>query len=72
MYIPAVVINLDALYIIDKILDNLDFTDWMCCFQLSLSSITMPKNLVAVTLGISALLIFRCSSRSGGLPRNNI
>ena len=57
MYIPAVAINLDALYIIDKILDNLDFTDWM-------SSITMPKNLVAVTLGISALLIFRCSPRS--------
>ena len=27
---------------------------------------------VAVTLGISALLIFRCSSRSGGLLRNNI
>ena len=27
----------------------------------------MPKNLVAATLGISALLIFRCSSRSGGL-----
>ena len=32
----------------------------------------MPKNLVAGTLGISALLIFRCSSRSGGLLRNNI
>ena len=27
MYIPAVVINLDAVYIIDKIQDNLDFTD---------------------------------------------
>ena len=67
MYIPAVVINLDALYIIDKILDNLDFTDWMW-----MSSIIMPKNLVAVTLGISALLIFRCSSRSGGLLQNNI
>ena len=72
MYIPAVVSNLDASYIIDKILDNLDFTDWMPGFQFSLSSITMPKNLVDVTLGISALLIFKCSSRSGGLPRNNI
>ena len=29
MYIPAVVIDSDALYVIDKILDNLDFTDWM-------------------------------------------
>ena len=27
VYIPAVVINLDALYIIDKIQYNLDFTD---------------------------------------------
>ena len=29
MYIPAVVLNLDALYIIDKIPYNLYFTDWM-------------------------------------------
>ena len=49
MYIPALVINLDALYIIDKILDNLYFTYWMGGFRLSLSSITMPNNLVAVT-----------------------
>ena len=48
MYNPAVVINLDALYIIDKILDNVDFTNWMCGFQLSLSSIRMPKNLVGL------------------------
>ena len=56
MFIPAVVINLDALYIIDKILDNLDFTDWTTGYR----------------IGILALLIFRCSSRSGGLLRNNI
>ena len=45
MYIPAVVINLDALYIIDKIHDNLDFTDWMSGFQLSLPSSIMPNQL---------------------------
>ena len=29
MYIPEEVINLDALYITDRMLDNLDFTDWI-------------------------------------------
>ena len=52
MYIPAVVINLDALYITDRMLDNLDFTDWTTGYR----------------LGILALLIFRCCSGSGGLP----
>ena len=52
MYIPAVVINLDDLYIMDNILDNLDFTDWMRGFQLSMSSIIMPKHVVADTFSM--------------------
>ena len=36
---------------IDKTLDSLDFTDWIWGFQLNLSSIIIPKNLVAATRG---------------------
>ena len=49
VYIPAVLINLDALYMIDNTLDSLDFTDWIWGFQLNLSSIIIPKNWVAAT-----------------------
>ena len=53
-------------------LDSLDFTDWIWGFQLNLSSIIMPKNLVAATRGNTTLLIVNANSLSGGLLRNNM
>ena len=52
---------------IDNTLDSLDFTDWIWGFQLNLSSIIIPKNLVAATRGNTTLLIFNANSLSGGL-----
>ena len=57
---------------IDNTLDSLDFTDWIWGFQLNLSSIIIPKNLVAATRGNTTLLIFNANSLSGGLLRNNM
>ena len=34
---------------IDNTLDSLDFTDWIWGYQLNLSSIIIPNNLVAAT-----------------------
>ena len=59
-------------YMIDNTLDSLDFTDWIWGFQLNLSSIIIPKMLVAATRGNTALLIFNANSLSGGLLRNNM
>ena len=42
---------------IDNTLDSLDYTDWICVFQLNLSSIIIAKNLVAATRGNTTLLI---------------
>ena len=47
---------------IDNTLDSLDFTDWIWGFQLNLSSIIIPKNLVAATRGNTTLLIFNANS----------
>ena len=57
---------------IDNTLDSLDFTDWIWGFQLNLSSIIIPKNLVAATRGNTILLIVNANSLSGGLLRNNM
>ena len=47
---------------IDNTLDSLDFTDWIWGFQLNLSSIIIPKNMVAATRGNTSLLIFNANS----------
>ena len=39
VYIPSVLINVDALYMIDNTLGSSDFTDWIWGFHLNLSSI---------------------------------
>ena len=44
-------------HMIDNTLDSLDFTDWIWGFQLNLSSIIIPKNLVAATRGNATLLM---------------
>ena len=67
VYIPAILIILDDLYMIDNTLDSLDYTDWIWVFQLNLSSIIIPNNLVAATRGNTTLLIFKANSLSGGL-----
>ena len=72
VYIPALLINIDAFYMINNTLDSLDFTDWIWGFQLNLSSIIIPKNLVAATRGNTTLLMFNANSLSGGLLRNNM
>ena len=45
-------------------LDSLDFTDWIWGFQLNLSSIIIPKNLVAATRGNTTLLIFNATTEN--------
>ena len=62
VYIPVVVINLDALYMIDKTLDSVDFIVWIWGFQLNLSSIIIAKNLVAATRGNATLLIVNANT----------
>ena len=57
---------------IDNTLASLDFTDWIWGFQLNLSSIIIPKNLVAATQGNATLLIVNANTLSGGLLLNNI
>ena len=57
---------------IDNTLDSLDFTGWIRGFQLNLSSIIIPKNLVAATRGNTTLLIVNANSLSGGLLRDNM
>ena len=42
---------------IDKTLDSLDVTDWIWGFQLNVSSIIIPKTLLAATRGNATLLI---------------
>ena len=56
---------------IDNTLDSLDFTDWIWGFQLNLSSIIIPKNLVAATRGNATLLIVNANTLSGGLKFND-
>ena len=58
------------LYMINNTVDSLDFTDWILGFQLNLSYIIIPKNLVAATRGNTTLLIVNANSLSGGLLRN--
>ena len=57
---------------IDKTLDSLDFTDWIWGFQLNLSSIIIPKNLVAATRGNATLLIANANTSSDGQLLNNM
>ena len=57
---------------IDNTLDSLDFTDWIWGFQLNLSSIIIPKNLVAATRGNATLLIVNANTLSGGLLLNSM
>ena len=59
-------------YMINKTLDSLDFTDWIWGFHLNLSSIIIPKNLVAATRGNATLLIVNANTLPGGLLLKNI
>ena len=57
---------------IDNTQDSLDFTDWIWGYPLNLSSIIIPKHLVAATRGNTTLLFAKANSLSGGLLRNNM
>ena len=57
---------------IDKTIDSLDFTDWIWGVPLNLSSIIIPKNVVASTRGNATFLIVNANTLSSGLLLNNM